>query len=90
MTSFISRYVYIILRDGTQSQWGLRMAEKGWPSDLEVSCENIEYARKVLNNHAPIKTKYLRANNPPFLIKELGKANMLRSKLRNQYLVCKF
>ena len=39
---------------------------------------------KVLNKHAPIKTKYLRANHSTFVTKELSKAIMLRSKLRNQ------
>ena len=33
--------------------------------------------------------KYLRANCAPFVTKELSKANMLRSKLRNQNLKCK-
>ena len=33
--------------------------------------------------------KYLRANCAPFVTKELSKAIMLRSKLRNQYLKCK-
>ena len=44
---------------------------------------------KALNKHAPIKTKYLRANHSSFVTKELSKAIMLRSKLRNQYLKCK-
>ena len=44
---------------------------------------------KVLNKHAPIKTKYLRANHSPFVTKELSKAILLRSKLRNQHLKCK-
>ena len=54
---------------------------------------NIEFFKniflKVLNKHAPIKTKYSRANHSPFVTKELSKAIMLRSKLRNQYLKCK-
>ena len=44
---------------------------------------------KVLNKHAPIKTKYLWANYSPFVTTELSKAIMLRSKLRNQFLKCK-
>ena len=44
---------------------------------------------QVLNKHAPIKTKHLRANHSPFVTKELGKAIMLKSKLQNQYLKCK-
>ena len=34
--------------------------------------------------HAPLKQKYLRANQGPFMTKELQKAIMRRSKLRNR------
>ena len=44
---------------------------------------------KVLNKHASIKTKYLRANHSPFVTRDLRKAIMLRSKLRNQYFKCR-
>ena len=59
--------------------------------DLNIhESRNIEFFKniflKVLNKHAPIKTKYLRANHSPFVTKELSKAIMLRLKLRNQYL----
>ena len=43
---------------------------------------------KMLNFHAPLKTKYLRANNAPFMNKTLSKAIMNRSMLRNKYLKC--
>ena len=33
----------------------------------------------------PIKLKYIRANDSPFMNRELRKAMMLRSKLRNSY-----
>ena len=39
-----------------------------------------------LNKHAPLKRKYLRANHSNFITKELSKAIMQRSKLRNLYL----
>ena len=39
---------------------------------------------EIFNKHAPIKFKYIRANNNPFMTKELRKAIMLRSKLRNR------
>ena len=39
----------------------------------------------LLNIHAPIKHKYVRANDNPFVTKEMRKAIMLRSKLRNRY-----
>ena len=62
--------------------------------DLNIhESRNIEFFKnvflKVLNKYAPIKTKYLRANHSHFVIKELSKAIMLRSKLQNQYLKCK-
>lgn len=38
----------------------------------------------VLNTHAPLKSKHLRANESPFMTKELRKAIMLRSKLKNK------
>ena len=40
---------------------------------------------KVLNLHAPIKTKLVRGNNAPFMNKDLSKAFMHRSKLKNMY-----
>ena len=39
-----------------------------------------------LNKHAPLKRKYLRANNSNFITKELSKAIMQKPKLRNLYL----
>ena len=41
---------------------------------------------KLLNKHAPIKKKYKRGNQMPFITKDLSKAIMKRSKLRNNYL----
>ena len=38
----------------------------------------------VFNKHAPLKTKYVRANDGPFMTKDLRKAMMLRSNLRNK------
>ena len=40
---------------------------------------------KVLDQHAPIKKKYIRANDDKFKTKELRKAIMQRSKLKNKY-----
>ena len=40
----------------------------------------------VLNKHAPKKMKYIRSNNCNFMTKELRKAIMNRSKLRNKFL----
>ena len=38
---------------------------------------------EVLNKHAPLKEKFVRANNSPFMNKALTKAIMERSKLKN-------
>ena len=39
---------------------------------------------ELLNKHCPIKFKYIRGNDSPFMTKELRKAIMQRSKLRNR------
>ena len=41
---------------------------------------------ELLNKVALLKTKYLRANYSKFMTKELSKAIMRRTKLRNQFL----
>ena len=38
----------------------------------------------IINRHAPVKTKFLRANNKPHMTKSLRKAIMLRSRLKNK------
>ena len=40
----------------------------------------------LFNLHAPMKEKYVRANNAPFMNKNLSKAVMTRSRLRNIFL----
>ena len=39
----------------------------------------------VLDKHVPIKSKKIRENHVTFMSKELSKAIMNRSKLRNRY-----
>ena len=46
----------------------------------------ISMFRIVFKKHAPLKKKYLRANNSKFVTKELSGAIMLRSKLRKRFL----
>ena len=41
---------------------------------------------EILDKFAPLQKKYIRANHSKFVTKELSKAIMLRSKLRNQFL----
>ena len=40
----------------------------------------------ILNKHAPMKQKYLRANQGRFMTKDLHEAIMKRSRLRNKFL----
>ena len=52
-----------------------------------VGCSTFEtVCVDVLNRHAPLKKKYIRANNSPFMNKTLSKAVMNRSRLRNKFL----
>ena len=60
--------------------------------NLQNSCEETmsyddfkEIFMKVLNLHAPMKKKLVRGNNAPFMNKDLSKAFMHRSKLKNKY-----
>ena len=52
--------------------------------------EDLDYHKfqecflELLNTQAPIKTKYIRGNNQPYMSKSLRKAIMTRSKLKNR------
>ena len=54
-------------------------------SDLSVNVFKMIFL-KALNSFAPVKKKYLCANHSKFVNKELRKAMMLRTKLRNKFL----
>ena len=41
---------------------------------------------KILDKHAPMKKKYLRAIHATFMTKEVRKTTTIRSKLRNKFL----
>ena len=45
-----------------------------------------ESVNKTLDNHAPLKKRYVRANQCPFMNKTLSKEIMKRSHLRNNFL----
>ena len=47
--------------------------------------EYKEVFMNILSKHAPIKRKLIRANNAPFMNKELSKSVMIRSRLRNKF-----
>ena len=44
-----------------------------------------ETFRRVIDKHAPLKTKRVRGNQSPFMTKELSKAVMNKSKTRKKY-----
>ena len=69
--------------------------EKRFKKDLKSKLDSIEKLDyrflestfiDVLNTHAAVITKKLRANNHQFMIKVLRKAIITRSKLKNAYL----
>ena len=41
---------------------------------------------KILEKHAPMKKRFVRANQPPFVNKKISKEIMKRSRLRNKFL----
>ena len=45
-----------------------------------------ETISNIFDKHAPIKQKYLRANEAPFMAKELHREIMKRSRLHNKFL----
>ena len=52
-----------------------------------IDCETFESLTIApLNPHTPLKKKYMRANNQPFMNKTLLKAVMNKSRLRNKFL----
>ena len=58
-------------------------------SDNQVASDQFEFFKtivlRVLNKHAPMKTKYVRHNQAAFMNKELRKAIMTRTKLLNKF-----
>ena len=56
---------------------------------LAISREHGDFEKtylEILDNHAPIKNKTIRANHIPSMSKALRKAIMRRSNLENKYL----
>ena len=54
-------------------------------NELEMSDLSVDVFKMTLNSFAPVKKKYLRANHCKFVNKELSKAMILRTKLRNKF-----
>ena len=54
-----------------------------------IDMSNDEFTKLVLETlekHAPMKTKYIRANQSPFITKEIRKSIMKRTQLKNKYM----
>ena len=45
-----------------------------------------ESVNRTLDTHVPVKKRYVRANQSPFMNKKLSKEIMRRSRLRNKFL----
>ena len=53
----------------------------------KISNDNyVSLVMSIFNKHAPLKQKYVRANDAPFINKELRKEHMKRSRLKNYFL----
>ena len=71
-----------ILKKGT-SRFFLRLLKCNFNyTDLRTFKETVN----IFNKYEPIKTKYACANVAPFMTRELHKAIMKRSRLRNKFL----
>ena len=60
----------------------LENSDKGFNKFLDV-------CKEALNMYAPLKKKYIRGNNSPFMNRILSKEIMKRSRLRNEFLKSK-
>ena len=71
-----------------QSLFRHELIEKlGNINDSKVNYDTFETVFiTLLNRHAPLKIKFIRANNSPFMSKTLSKAVMTRTRLRNKFL----
>ena len=52
------------------------------PTDFSLFISTVRY---ILNKQAPFKQKYIRAEDAPFMSKNLRKAIMKRSRLKNRF-----
>ena len=57
-------------------------------NDLETDIFKV-VLNEAIQKHAPIKQRYVRANQAPFINKTINKEIMKRSRLRNKFLNAK-
>ena len=71
----------------------IRFDNEKFQTDIQSCALNLKCFKEtvlfILNKHAPIKRKFVRANEAPFITKELHKAILKRSRLRNTFLKTK-
>ena len=65
--------------------------QKAISQNLGVGCDEIyesfaSSCNNILDNHTPLKKKYVIGNHSPFMNKSLSKAIMVRTRLRNIFL----
>ena len=54
--------------------------------NIHITCDLFKTCfMSIVNKHAPLKKKLIRANNAPFMNRELSKYIMIRSKLKNKF-----
>ena len=74
------RYSYMTFRKE------LNFCLSGFDLNQISNDEYVSLVMEIFNRHAPLKKRYVRANDCPFITKELRKEHMKRSRLRNKYL----
>ena len=57
-----------------------------YKNNRDIFSAFTETFRNVFDKHVPLKTKRARGNQNPFMIKELRKGVMSKSKTRNKYI----
>ena len=67
-----------------------QVSNKLMNSKLEISDKDLKHFKEnclsVVNTIAPLKSRFIRANQAPFINKEIQRGVMVRSKLRKKFL----
>ena len=58
-------------------------------TSLPQTARLLSVLNQAIEKHAPIKQRYVRANQAPFINKTINKEIMKRSRLRNKFLNAK-
>ena len=92
MRSFFPKQIPIVVKYRSYRQYN----SVAFNDDLQYKLSSMSYNSpydefeavfvETLNKHAPLKEKYIRANNSPFMNKIISKAIMNRSRLKNRFI----